>query len=412
MALAFVVGALNAAIDPYLLFDAPRLPGINARKPAALTHERKMKAADAVRRPVRTVILGSSRTDIGFNPLSKGWRPDDHPVYNLSLAGAGSDNAAHYLQHLMASRGVNDPPRVLMIGLDFESFLFRAVPAISKAQEAVEPPPTSLKVLPDGRENPHRWEQLVKDYGIAVLSLDALLDSLATVYSSARGTGANIDGQGRMEETAFREAVAANGVAALFLQKNAETTRQYGQSRLVLSETANGPIRDISAVSRLIKIGRSIDAEVVFFIQPGHADRLELLDRMGYWEEFERWKREIAAMVDAQKKEGAKVGLWDFAGYEPYMQERPAAMGDRNTRLTWFWEPAHYTSALGDIMIARMRGAQSPGGYGARITPENVGERLAQIRSDRDLYRSRNPLEVKRITSILCSASPCDTQSR
>jgi len=62
--LAAAVAVFNAC-DPYLVLGAPRIVGLNARKPAVDTQQRLMKAYDVLRAAPNTVILGGSRVDLG-----------------------------------------------------------------------------------------------------------------------------------------------------------------------------------------------------------------------------------------------------------------------------------------------------------------------------------------------------------
>lgn len=402
-----LVAAINIVVDPYLLFDAPKINGLNDRKPSAQINDRKMKQYDAVRRPANTLVMGSSRVEIGFNPLSGSWRAEDQPVYNLGLAGSDPAVDAHYLRHVIASQLSVDLPNTLIIGLDFESFLYPPSPAGVQFEGLSGAPATSLKVNANGQRNPHRTLQTIKDFVQSTLSVDAFLASVTTVFYSHSRTGVTIDERGWMNESVFDEASRANGVAALFLHKNVETVRQYGSSNLALRQTADGSLYDLGAIRELIGIGNAINANVIFFIQPAHADRWEIFDRLGYWDDIERWKSGLVDLIDEEQKSGAKVELWDFASYQPYVQESLPSDSDLASNLTWFWEPAHYRTALGNVMIAKMRDVNSPIEFGVKLTHGNLREWLLKIRADRDKYRSSKPEEVARITSILCSASHC-----
>jgi len=407
VALAMLIAAFNIVIDPYLVFDAPRISGLNDRKPSAQGNDRKMKQYDAVRRAAHTLVLGSSRIEIGFNPQSGSWPAQDQPVYNLGLAGSDPKNDVHYLRHVLASQMPDNLPKSLIIGLDFESFLFHPSPVGVQEEDPTDVSSVGLNVLANGQENPHRTLQTVKDFVASTLSLDAVLDSFSTIFYSQNRTGVTLDEHGWMNESVFDEASRANGVAALFLQKNTETVYQYGSIQLNLRQAADGSLSDLDAIYELISIAESIDANVIFFVQPAHVDRWEIFDRLGYWDDIERWKTEIVKLVDGEKNRGAQVELWDFASYEHFVQEALPSDSDLDSNLSWFWEPAHYRTALGDIMIAQMREVNSPIRFGVKLTRDNLSEWLLKIRTDRDKYRSTNPEEVARITRVLCSASHC-----
>jgi hypothetical protein len=56
--------------------------------------------------------------------------------------------------------------------------------------------------------------------------------------------------------------------------------------------------------------------------------------------------------------------------------------GDRHTPARWFWEPTHLKKQPGAIMIQRVVGEGAPE-FGVRLTPANVANRNAQVRSQR-----------------------------
>ena len=83
---AVAIGGVNAVVDPYGIFDLVRLPGVNVEKPQRLaTGGRIQKSVRLSRGRYDTLILGSSRTQIGIDPQSPvlaGRR-----AYNAALAG-------------------------------------------------------------------------------------------------------------------------------------------------------------------------------------------------------------------------------------------------------------------------------------------------------------------------------------
>lgn len=390
IATAAIVAGFNVAVDPYLFFGMPRMAGWNDLKPAAATHEQVMKAYDAPRTMARTVILGSSRTDIGLDPEHAVWPSQYRPVYNLSIAGSSLGSGLLYLRHLVAARPAAEAPRTVIVGLDFENFLYRpraqpVAPAVQRPVAARGEAEQRLLVLDNGSANPERGMRRLKDFGAATLSLDAVTDSLATIGANRLAGNVNMTPDGHFSESLVRSTTAADGVAALFAQKNATTLSQYTNPRQVLSDTPGGPIPELQSVRNLIAFAKQHDITVILAIQPAHASRLNLLAKMGYWPDYERWKHDLTLLVAAEQDAGAAVTLWDFGGYEEYAREPVPADHDRNARLTWFWDPVHYTTALGDLITGRMLGEPGLPNYGVVLTPANLDQRLAQVRHDQRL---------------------------
>jgi hypothetical protein len=352
-----------------------------------------MKAYQAEHVSARTIVLGSSRSDVGFDPAHIVWPASLQPVYNLSLAGSDTATGLGYLQHLLAANSGVPPPDMLIVGLDFEYFLFdptAVTAAIADKHDETTIGEVEQRFVVDaaGKVNSARPLRMLKDRTLALLSLDAIGDSVGSVFASATGSGANLEANGHLGESVFRQNVETDGVAALFEQKNLQAKSQLGSKHLALSVVPDGPIRDLVAVRRLCDFARARKIPVVLLIQPAHASRLDLLASMGYWKDYEHWKRELVALTEQQRLTGADVKLWDFGGYERYSEELIPPKGNRTVRLKWFWDPVHYTSAWGDVMIGRMFGTDASGGFGVELLPSNVENRLAEIRASQSLYRT------------------------
>ena len=325
---AFVVlvlclcGGINFVVDPYMLFDTAPITGFNSAKPASATREHMMKAYQSSRVQAATVVIGSSRTDLGLNPAHDAWPAALRPVYNLSLAGTGLATGLLYLRHMLASNGQTVPTRTLIVGLDFENFLIKdANPVkqgfapVSKTQEILR-----LQVLSDGSTNPDRRLSRMNDYATGLFSLDALIDSVRTIYVNRSPFPPTIEADGHLSEGQLRQWTNADGSAALFEQKNVQTVRDYSQPVRVLEgrkDTDDGDGRDITlpGLNEVFNFARARGIRVILAVQPTHVSRLDLLDYMGYWPVYEQWMRALTFQVAHAAAQGIDVNLWDFGGY-------------------------------------------------------------------------------------------------
>jgi hypothetical protein len=393
------VAAVNAFVDPYLLFNMPRLKGFNQRKPGVETHERMMKAYEVLRAAPNGLILGTSRVAIGLDTAHASWPARARPVYNLGLAGADPYTSYRYLQHVLSQREAT----VVVLGLDFEYFLTgkKRDPSAPMGFEAY------LNVDRDGQASPMRSWQTLRDWTEGTLSLEALGDSITTVTSTIRGQTLDVSPSGNLSEAGFRRETEEIGSGPLFAQRNRYNIRTY-RGRVFSQDgagQADAPaLADLRAIVALCR-ARAIQLEL--FIQPMHADLLETLDLLGVWPAYETWKREMVAVSHGPARSaGAAVArLWDFSDYDRFSTESLPADGDRRTHLQWFWEPTHYTKALGDIILTRIFGGRDTG-YGVALTAETVDARLAEIREHRRIYRERHPEAVRRVRAVYDSASP------
>jgi hypothetical protein len=407
LAIGGAVAAFNYAVDPYLLFDVARVPGFNALKPAAALRERMMKAYQIERVSARTLVIGSSRPDLGIDPASPAFPAAAQPVYNMSLVGSDVPDGLKYLRHYVATHP-GQGPQTLVVGLDFEFSLYVPKPAgaVAAAPRGMSELEERLAVDAENRPNPARRLRVLKDHAQGLLSLDALYDSVDTIRSAHSDAVLNLEPNGHLSEAATHDVVRNDGYAAVFNQKNIETVQRYAKPHRVLSDTPDGPVRRLDALRDLLAFTAQHHIDVILMIQPSHVSRLELLDRMGYWSDYERWKRTLTAMA-AQAGAGQHVTLWDFGGYERQVQETAPAKGAKAQAMAWFWDPVHYNSRLGDKMVAQMFDPAHPADFGVLLTPANIDARLAQVRADRDAFRTAMPEETARLARLACGNAPC-----
>ena len=391
------IGAANALIDPYLLFDMPRLKGFNQRKPGVERHERLMKAYEVLRAAPRSLILGTSRVAIGLDAAHASWPAVARPVYNLGLAGGDPYTSYRYLQHVLSRQR---DLAIIVLGLDFEYFL-SAVKRDPSAPMAFE---SYLAVDRDGRPNPGRRWQHLRDLAEGTLSLEAIGDSITTVTSTLRGESLDLKPSGNLSEAGFRRETAELGPAPLFAQRNLYNIRTYRGRTFPQDRAGHANAPALADLQALVDLCRSQGIRLELFIQPMHADLLETLDLLGIWPAYEMWKRQMLTVSQsASPAAGRPVArLWDFSGYDEFSTENLPP--DRRAHLRWFWEPSHYSTALGHRILTRIFDGPDTG-YGVVLTATTIEAHLSDIREHRKRYRENHPEAIRRIQSIYESSS-------
>jgi hypothetical protein len=139
-----------------------------------------------------------------------------------------------------------------------------------------------------------------------------------------------------------------------------------------------GGLPNIDKVAAIAEFAHAHDVELTFALVPHHIDALEIYWRIGLWPRVEQLKAELADLAAKQH-----VPLWDFMDYSAFNTERVPDPGDRRTATKWFWEPSHFKKPLGAIMIGNMFGQGGGPAFGARLTPETVAARNAEVRAQR-----------------------------
>ena len=373
---SFVFIALfNALIDPYIMLGMPRLQGFNARKPAADTKQRLMKAYDVFRTQPKTLILGSSRAAIGLDATSAAWTERDRPVYNLAL-GAGSPYMAYrYLQHVLLRQSVS----TVVLGLELEYFL-RNFHAQDYEFES------HLLVAQDGSRRSSTWMRL-RDVGHGLTGLNSLSDSIVTMTENWLKNSSDMR-SGNWSWNAL------------------SVTRWNAYAQFTLSELQVAPLYDrheldtraFETLSKLLDLCESHQIRVIIFISPSHADLMEIMHLSGSWLAFEQWMRELTTVLSryTQAERRNSPVLWDFTGYLPYTEE---SIAKQPRELTWFLNQDHYSKELGDLIIRRLRGVDGSQ-FGQMLTLENVESHIRDLDRQRQSYLEEYPSDVVRISKL------------
>jgi hypothetical protein len=361
LAILAVVAGFDAAVDPYAVFGTPRLAGFNARKIAAAPQQRMAKTYEVERvRPV-TVLLGSSRVDIGLDPASPVWPAAMRPVFNYGLDGMGLRQARAALMQAAATGRLRNAVLVLDTDLAGDAPAPPGPPDETERRMLVRTEGDGTALVP----NPARRRQHLSDLFLSALSLGALRDSVRTVLGQDDAGAADLSPAGATSENRFRAWAAASGYHAMFAQKDATNAAKLAQAaQWVAAHPGAAP--DLGTVARIIAFCRAHDIGLVIVIPPVHDHLLTQIAAHGLAARFAQWKAGLAALVPAGD---AQVQLWDFSGASPYVSEPMPPPDDRHTMLRWFWDPTHFTKALGEQLLKRVLGGPADG-FGMRLTAE------------------------------------------
>ena len=383
-ALGCIIIAFNVVVDPYHVFDMPLVRGFNAHKGTGANQVWLTKAFEAKRTKAKTVLLGSSRVEVGLDAFSSAWPKEDRPVYNLGIAAATPYSQFRYLQEWMA----NSSPETVVIGVDFEFFL-NMIEAQHKTAGDFE---SRLAVKSDGSPNLGADYHQILDFTQIALSYDALADSVGTLAKNLEGDPSDTAGGNYPEEEFIEERRRTTAFALMEWYDVINVRRYYGGfNRFAMSDL--GDILDLCELH---------GTRAIVYIHPMPADSLEVIDLLGYWPVFEEWKRELLKLVSQypHRKTASGVELWDFSDFDAFSTEsvRPDRLD-----LQWFWESWHYRRALGDLIIKRLFD-KSDVSFGAALTEANMESHLAAIRARKREYRVNHKADFDRVSALFNSA--------
>jgi hypothetical protein len=352
-----VVGAINLVVDPFGAY--PNADSKKFERFRATIATRVARAELARTGKWDMAILGTSRPQTGL--------PAGHPAFktnhvcNLSVTGPRMEEIAAIFEY---ARAHNHLRRVLLC-LDL---------TLSR------PGGDGETDFSESRFNPR--------LSLFQYHCKNLFGSDARDYSwtFARREFAS-DFPSDAERDGFQVRTLAAGLEqrALFERVLRSLAHTYAANRI--------PAEEWAALRRVLRACHQNNIELTLAINPVHALDLELLRAAGGWDRFEQWKRDLVKLVAEESPEG-RVILWDFAGYWPPATEQVPPAKDCNTRMRFYFENSHYTTALGALMLDRMYGLATDD-FGERISTANIDAHLAIIRQQRDSYVKACAVDVE-----------------
>lgn len=364
------VGVFNVIIDPLGVFGSPRIGGFNAIKPY-LDHHRELSRYQRARRLcLNTGIFGNSRAEIGFDPKSPAMATHELSAFNHAIPGTGANTSYRQIIWLQA---IDCLPKTIFLGVEFFDFLGGSEPQSLPTLETVPTPQRDSRFFAE-----------------SVFSITGLRDSLATLLLQRSAYPATSTDRGFNPLFNYIPEVGESGHYVLFRQRAEENSRNWTRKLLRLRPKEGGISDDEASVDGILSVARQAGSTTYVIIYPYHAQIRMMIERLGMGELFSDWKRLIVAIAEQDAERGGKVEVWDFSGVAPETLEAIPAKGDRQTRLTNYWEAGHFKKELGDLVIDRLLGKQS--NFGIKLNSGNI---------DNWLVEDRN-----RVLAILATPSP------
>lgn len=390
-----VVSAFCRWIDPYDIFGAPRTAGLNQLKARASSYAHLTKPYQIERAHPKTVMIGSSRVDIGFDPTLAQWPAAARPVYNFGFPNTSILNMQSQLVQALAAGSVH----TAVVALEFQDFLRNRIDSPREPDEIER----RFMALAREKHDLGRIRQTAVDGLSGTVTLSALMDSIGTVAQQRQFGAGDVTDDGLTSELPYVALVSSDGYHELFAQKDINLLQARQHATRQLAKLKPDEFLELTYLRNLIDFCRARQIELKLVIPPYHVDYLEIIHLSGLWDRFESWKRVLTELVQGyHEKPGSVVVLWDFASYDEYTTEVVPGRGDRSATMKWFWEPVHFKKALGDIILSRMLGGDSRD-FGVELTPASLEARLTDGRRQRELFRQKYPAEVQRIDALMHS---------
>jgi len=386
----------NYLIDPYGLFDTPRVSGINKLKPAATSRDRVVKPYMVDVFHPRTIIAGNSRPKMGLDPSNICWPEDYRPVYNMGLPGATVYMVARNIQHAVAGNKVEH----ILWGLDFIDFLNKEThPYLDKWPPKTEPFEDRLRINADGSTNTGYPVKRIKDQLTSLFSIDALKDSVSTIFNQSNPNVETVRRDGFNPARKHLDIMALEGQGLLFKQKNIVLTEIFNEPGNTLFSNKKHASLQYESVRQTLHLAQINNIKIVLFINPYHSDYLTIIRLAGLWNQFLLWKKQLTKLA-----EEFNIPLLDFSGFNEFSNLQPPELGDKKTLLQWFWEPAHYRKQYGNLMLSQMLNTSCDrtnlSANGVLLTESSINSHLHNSNAAMLRYNSDYPLAIERLSIL------------
>jgi tetratricopeptide (TPR) repeat protein len=397
----------NIVIDPFRRFDLVSIDGFNAQKTQFAAQGRLAKPGVVCRLQPGSVVLGTSRVEVGINPRHPGWNPAYGPIYNVALAGSGLKELYLTLQHTVHA---SPRLRVVLVGLDFLMFNAHRE-AVVFGTEVMGFDEKRLLLSP----NDSCLRSFTHDLN-AFLGTGGLTYSVATINGQIRSSDIDAkvmnwlalydrDGyRGGFYDQGFLPHALRNGFRASF---DSFSGREAGQEKYYVSRIwrpapaerycfdRDGQDDTLALFRAMADFARASHIDVRFFINPIHARMLIALQEAGLWPQYEEWKRRVVGTLadEAAASNSAPFQLWDFSGINTVTTEFIPPLNDHR-EMKWWWEPSHYRSHAGDLILDRILDYNDPDrrvpdDFGVSLNAQNIDSWISKTRERvRDYVRS------------------------
>lgn len=386
LTMAIFLASFNWLIDPYMIWNTFQIPGINTNKSQLANNERIFKNVGLAYQPADTIILGTSRSDIGLNPR--------HPALGLSAINlAFSGQSYGETQKLFDTLNDRSAIKAFVVGLDFYA-------------TTTPSPRSSLPAIDHGNKklsDKNSWQ--------LKFSISTLMDSLITIAQRDVTPSATWSEKGlRLVSPEHVKSMGGhrqymNNIEKVYLVESYLPALSCPLDTSFPITIKSQPSSEIRAIfSRAHRENIALKP----IISPSHSRQWEVFSAAGLWDQWEEWKHQL---VNINEEEALRAGrepfpLWDFSGYNSISMETVPALGDTQTIMHWFFDSSHYTPAAGDLILDRVFNFNSlkhtvPEDFGVLLTSRNIDAHLASIRLAHEHYRETHSEDVTEIETMV-----------
>lgn len=363
--LAIFIPCFNLLVDPFWYYRLVEIRGVNIVKPAFVDYEAEMKPLIlALERP-QSVIMGSSYSSIGLDPLHPGLMSGLNKSYNFGMLGSPWEDIVCNYRFALSELGPDLKRVVLGISVDgIEGGL---------AKDCAK----NFKKI-----NLQRHVKML-------FSLEAIKASVFTVLQQDASKATHT------REGLFFYTRRASNVWYRFVDELGKLDASPINYSVILpteiefkkERSLDGNLNGLVFVVKEA-IEKGIDLHIV--IHPTHAYRYEAKRKSMH----EYWQRifQIVSAVESATPEGKNIPVWIFAGYNEFTAENVP----RDGAMKYWQDTAHYNNEFGKLMLDRIfeysnEKREVNENFGSPVTTTNLKILYRRFEEDRRSYIETHP---------------------
>jgi hypothetical protein len=394
--LLLLVAAGNGLINPYLVFDAPVIAGINTAITENYFKQLVFKPYQLSYIKPRSLIIGASQAGVGLDPDQL-----PQPAYNLAIGGSTS-----YLHYRLLQEALSVDPALQNLILETPFFAFNNsdpnnTPGMDQAFE------NRLHIDADFQINHqqplHAWEEKIA----SLISWDVTRASWRTVNKQkqvaekSRGSFIQKRNGQWIQQTPLTTPTST--LIENSWRKSIFNDWLPAPSHIYTSgSTTTGPMAYYRQSLRLL-YARNTHTTIV--IAPMHASLFIALQQTALWPLYQQWK---AALVTINSEEAMRAGIspfpvLDFAYINDKTTEPLPGSNNKNStrRLQWFNDSMHPSPALGERVLQDILSGKTQ--TGRILQADNVQQLLAADETAVSVYTAANPELASNLSQLIKS---------
>ena len=372
-------GVFNLTVDPYGIYNLVVIEGFNDVKPPN-NQQRMVKTLQLRKLRPKGIILGSSRTDFGLDPEHVAWKFDSRPVYNLSMAFILTAEIYKLLKYANSLNHLNE----VIIGLDFFAYNIYQTDPI---------PNDFLDLASITKDGDTKISSLAKEFQNTLFSFTAIEKSFKTIAYKGKQSRSLYGQQLPIDERGPE--VLSNLFFSQLHYKGMWFPKPNSKFCLY---NENKESKKFEQLGKIINFSIRNNIELKMFINPVHADLLEMIRFMDLWPLYENWKRglvNLIATINKQKSKETSISLWDFGDYNSITTEKIPLSTDIGKTMQGYIEVNHYKKSVGDVILDKLLTHPNTQkitnkDFGHPINTQNIEKHLNNIKGNQVQYQNEN----------------------